>query len=357
MKKADIFLFLGKCLSMDDHPGIAELVRQEIASMPLKELLEVAISHSLLPALYPVFERHQVLHELPEGITSLLREAHARNAEKNAGIMGQVRRVAQAFQQVGIPAVFLKGAGYLLQGLYKDAGERVMTDIDVLVRGEDEEKVQEVLRGLGYKAMAGAAEGDYGDHRHLPPFYHPGEVVPVEVHRSPLHGDFAGHLPPQDAFRQRMQAGDHGASVLSLQHQQLLHFFHEIHHTRGKPGTLGTLRGMYDFYLLSRKRRPLPEDVDHAGYSRRYLRYGRCTGTVISTSPLQNAETVSSDVRYLSKEFLVINHPWVSRFYFELGYRPVYLAGLALRSLVKPASRRLMMKKWKKFLSKRPLSG
>ena len=357
MKKADIFLFLGKCLSLDENPGIAGQVRQEMTSLPLKELLEVAISHSLLPALYAIFERHQVLPVLPEGITSLLKQAYAFNTEKNAGIMGQVRDLAQAFQMVGIPVVFLKGAGYLLQGLYKDSGERVMTDIDMLVRGEDEERVQAVLLGMGYEVMAGAAEGDYCAHRHLPPFHHPAKEVPVEVHRSPLHGDFASHLLPEEAFSRCMKAGDTGASVLSLQHQQLLHYFHEMHHTRGKLGTMGTLRGMYDFYLLSRKRRPLPEDVSHAGSSRKYLRYARCTGKVISPSPLQKAATDSSDGRYLKRELFIMNHSWMSRFYFKLAYRPVYLAGLALRSLFQPASRRLMVKKWNKFLSKRPLSG
>ncbi|NLX28325.1 MAG: nucleotidyltransferase family protein [Bacteroidales bacterium] len=357
MKKADIFLFLGKCLSMDENPGIAGQFRQEMASVPIKELLEVAISHSLLPALYAIFVRHQVLPAWPEGVTLLLRQAHARNVEKNAGIMEQVKDLTQAFQMVGIPVVFLKGAGYLLQGLYKDSGERVMTDIDMLVRGEDEERVQAVLLGMGYEVMAGAAEGDYGAHRHLPPFHHPAKEVPVEVHRSPLHGDFAGHMSPEEAFSHCMKAGDTVASVLSLQHQQLLHYFHEMHHTRGKLGTMGTLRGMYDFYLLSRKRRPLPEDVSHAGSSRKYMRYARCTGTVISASPLQKAATASSDGRYLNRELFIMNHSWLSRFYFELAYRPVYLAGLALRSLFQPASRRLMLKKWNTLLTKRPLSG
>lgn len=363
MDQSALFLFLGKCLAMDESPDAEAMVRQQLPAVPMKELLEVAITHSLLSALWPVFSRHHLISLLPAGIDLLLEKANMLNREKNRRIMKQVADIALAFRNGGLHPVFLKGAGYLLQGLYPDLGERIMTDIDVLVKEEEEESSVRLLRALGYDHLGNTLEGDYDEHRHLPPFVHPGGEVPVELHRMPLHGDYAALLPVGEAHGHSQEAGMNGARVLSVQHQQVLHVFHERHHTRGKLDSLGTLRGMYDFHLLSRMRHPAPEDVSHKRSRRKFERYIATVNQVLGLLPKTEAAAYLGYAmfrfpgNYLGRQLFLMNHPWLNRLYFQGVYRPLYLAGLTLRSPFQSAYRRLLAKKWNKFLSKTPLSG
>jgi hypothetical protein len=73
------------------------------------------------------------------------------------GALGEVRAAAA---QAGIETVPLKGAALLELGIYRP-GERGMTDVDLLARPRDLDRLEQVLEKLGYRPMPNSADAWY----------------------------------------------------------------------------------------------------------------------------------------------------------------------------------------------------
>ncbi|MBQ7642613.1 MAG: nucleotidyltransferase family protein [Clostridia bacterium] len=61
----------------------------------------------------------------------------------------ELKRLCTAFEDKGIDYMPLKGS--ILKNLYPSTDKRTMGDIDVLIRGEDREKIFETMKELGYE--------------------------------------------------------------------------------------------------------------------------------------------------------------------------------------------------------------
>ena len=100
--------------------------------------------------------------------------------------LAKARRAAlsellQACAGQNIELLLLKGAG-LAHVAYPEPGLRPMRDVDVLVRGEDLERTEALLRELGYRAREEYSD----DHHHLAPMYREraGLTLGVELHKQ-----------------------------------------------------------------------------------------------------------------------------------------------------------------------------
>lgn len=352
MDKSELFLFFGKCLALDGSVWGRETVRRQMPEDSVMAIVEMAASHSLLPALYALFRRNQLIDLFPEEVSGFMEQTYIVNGEKNRRILEQVKEISEAFDTCGISIVVMKGAGYLVAGLYKNPAERIMTDIDILVRERDCSEAAAVLKGMGYYQPTEVIEGDYGDHRHLPPFIHPEKEVPVELHRKPLHGGFEWALPAEDVMNESIVLGEDPIRVMSQSHQQVMQFMHERHHTRCNLSSIGTLRGMYDFHLLAQRQTPEKKDILKMNWRNRYMQYAETVSQVITIQFLEKSPGKRQKTHYLIKELFLLRHPELNKYYFQMIYRPVYLTGLAAKSLFSSTSRRLLAKKWRKQVSR-----
>lgn len=355
MDKSELFLFLGKCLALDGSVSGRETVRSQMSDFPVGAVVEMAASHSLLPALYALFRRNQLIDLFPEGLSGFMEQTYALNKEKNRRILEQVKEVGDVFNSRGIGMVVMKGAGYLVENLYQDQAERIMTDIDILVRDRDWHEAAALLIEMGYYHPVEVKDGDYKSHRHLPPFFHPEKVVPVELHRKPLHGDFEWALHTEDVMNDSVVMGEGPVRVMSQSHQQVMQYLHERHHTRGKLSSIGTLRGMYDFHLLARRQTPKKRDILKKNWRYRYLQYAETVSQVITYQFPGKSPGKRQKTNYLRKELFFLRHPKLNKYYFQMIYRPVYLTGLTAKSLFSSTSRRLLARKWKKQIVRRQL--
>lgn len=353
MDKSELFLFLGKCLALDGNISVREQVRRKIPDYPVGALVEMAVSHGLLSALYALFRRNQLIDLFPEGLSGFMEQTYALNKEKNRRILEQVKEIGEAFDTHGIHLVLMKGAGYLIEGLYADPAERIMTDIDLLVSERDWPEASAVLEEMGYYHPEAVLKGDYGDHRHLPPFVHPEKEVPVELHRNPLHGDFDWALPTEDVMNDSIVMGKVPIRIMSPAHQQVMQFMHERHHTRGKLSSIGTLRGMYDFYLLAKRKTPEKKDILKKNWQNRYLQYAETVSQVITYQFPGKSPGKRQKTNYLRKELFLLRHPNLNKYYFQMIYRSVYLTGLTAKSLFPSTSRRLLARKWRNQVFRR----
>lgn len=102
-------------------------------------------------------------------------------------LLEQIREICNLLAANNIYPVLLKGAGNLMDDLYQDIGERIMGDIDILVKEEDYHRAAEIAMNFGYQVTE--SEYFYDDVdilKHYPRLGHPERYAALEIHRLPV---------------------------------------------------------------------------------------------------------------------------------------------------------------------------
>ena len=92
--------------------------------------------------------------------------------------------ISALFQKEGITHSFLKGSALLVAGYYKDLGERMIGDIDILVENSQLELAHNLLSKQDYDPVHVTFGHDYFEHKHLPRLIPKERLSAVEIHRK-----------------------------------------------------------------------------------------------------------------------------------------------------------------------------
>ena len=323
MTNAALFLFIGKSLAMDGNPSVREEVVAAVSGgrVPWEAFVWTGSSHYVLPALWSAYERNGIAPLIPEELAEHMAAIYALNAVRSRRITEQCQRIHERLASAGMHPLFFKGAALLMMGLFRDSGDRMMEDIDLLLPEAEIPGAVDLLLKEGYLRHPVDEEKKvvYTDHHHLPPMYHPREVTTLEIHRYPVHEDFRKYLAAEEVIREAVPAGsagmvyshspdDHPGSipgkitgrhnscqaqgedgvplfVACPRHAMTLVFLHEHRTGSGYLSSSGTLKGALDFYLLSRLRPPEPGDLPHGKLRNKYLRYARAVQKIMGVAP------------------------------------------------------------------------
>ena len=149
------------------------LVRQARAAQLLARLATLIDEHGLLDTV-PMQARHHLIAALR--LCERQRQA----------VQWEVGYLLDAFDQVGVPLVLLKGAAYVLAGL-PPGRCRIFSDFDVLVPKADLERIETTLMMHGWSS-AGQDPYDQRYYRtwmhELPPMRHISRQSVVDVHHA-----------------------------------------------------------------------------------------------------------------------------------------------------------------------------
>ena len=158
---------------------------------------------------------------LPEELLQALRQVYLRNAARNLGLYGELKRIVSVLHAGDIPVVVLKGA-YLAGVVYGNLALREMVDIDLLVRKTNLARAAGELQEAGYRpARPFWIEAICATSHHLPRFTKPGAVA-IEMHwtiappTSPITVDLDG------LWKRARPAVVKGIEVLTLCPEDLL---------------------------------------------------------------------------------------------------------------------------------------
>jgi hypothetical protein len=105
--------------------------------------------------LLPLIFRRLVDVGLDIGIVEQARAAYLETSWQNLARIARLTAVLRRFEEVGIPAVLLKGAALALR-YYRNLGMRSMADIDLLVHPADVRRAAALLAELGWTQTGGA---------------------------------------------------------------------------------------------------------------------------------------------------------------------------------------------------------
>jgi len=237
-----------------------------------------ATSLLVFPTLHLQLERAGLLPLLPADLVGYMEEFTGLNRERNENIIIQAGEITKLLNKQGIKPVFIKGSAHLLGGLYRDTGERMMKDIDLLVEEQDMTRAAGILMDHGYR-MAEPRMHPYAAqrHRHFNALVSDDHPVSVEIHRRVLIMSYSryfnlGHI--REEWLRLPMEGE--AYMPSLPHQVLMNMMVVQFNDRARFGSSISLKQAYDLYLLSRETSPM-QAIQAFGRFRHVL--NRCLAT------------------------------------------------------------------------------
>lgn len=142
---------------------------------------------SVVPMLYTILKKKSVFSEtakIPEHILQKIQLKYFMSHVAYDTLCRSLTEILEVFHKAGIKVILLKGI-YLAQFVYRDAGVRPMSDIDIMVKKDDLQKAESLLLHLGY---SNEKEGEeITTWHHLPAFFHPKTKVKLELHWAIQH--------------------------------------------------------------------------------------------------------------------------------------------------------------------------
>lgn len=185
MSYKELFFVVAKILTIS-----SELKNRNDIELLLKKklidwdsLVKISSGHYVLPSLYFNLKKVSFLKYIPNDLNTYLKYIFEINQNRNKQILIQVKELNNLLLSKNIKAVFLKGSGNLLAGLYDDIGERMIGDIDFIVQAKSFERTIEILKTHGYYTFDKTNKST-NDFRHYSPLVKKNNIAAVEVHKE-----------------------------------------------------------------------------------------------------------------------------------------------------------------------------
>jgi putative nucleotidyltransferase-like protein len=218
-----------------------------------ENFVQGAAGEMVLSAMHDLFTGLGAVHELPLDVANLFSTVKELNLERNRRILSELKWITGLFNNEGIEPVVLKGAAYLLSGIYPDPSTRFLRDLDLLLPVAQFPPAIKILKSHGYFCQGTHPLDTIIGNAH-PPLWRP-RSVEIDLHRGLTAGRSKSLLPGSemwsksvihelDGVRLRIPSPEH-LTIHHIVHSQI----HEFYPERIRP----TLRNMYDMVLLQRR--------------------------------------------------------------------------------------------------------
>ena len=249
--KENLF-FIGKCLTISLENKNTKEVKKLIQSDNINwdSIVKVSTAHFVLPALYCNLKRANFLQYLPQELVQYMQYITDLNRERNKKIIEQAKDLNDFLLKNNITAIFLKGTGNLLSGLYDDVGERMIGDIDFLFSKEDYSKAINILTNYGYYDNK-KYKYHFPSQKHYRRQIKKNSIAAIEIHKELVLEKYANDFNYNIVKKDNQIINK--VCVLSYSNKLNLSIIANEINDRGSFYKKIALRNAYDIYLLSKK--------------------------------------------------------------------------------------------------------
>ena len=278
-------------MSLAVIPGKKEWVDRKLHSTRIQWLKFVSTgsNHLVLPAVYLRLKEADLLPSIPEIVSEHLEKIYLLNQERNNSIIKQAEEMTGILEKSGIPVMFLKGLGNIVDGLYTTPGERMIQDIDILVSQDDWESAVTALRKEGYRSRKDFNPEIIAPRKHYPRLFRDDSTASIELHRIPVSKQYEEKFTTDEIWRQKVPARNmHSVFVMPDNHKIIHNFIHSQLEHQGHFYAGIFLRNLYDQLLLSKNVSPYETLLNWGMYPKKAAAYLEVMRTTFYPEDKQN---------------------------------------------------------------------
>ncbi|WP_160173518.1 nucleotidyltransferase family protein [Thalassotalea sp. ND16A] len=227
------FIDLGMWLTHPEQHTSEQLstLLDEDARLPLLDLIN---SYWLGGAMHNSLKASSIWQQLDSQLTEYLAVLEQFFYERNQAIKQEAIFACQILSDANIPVVMLKGGASIFNGVFNPISNRFMTDIDLLVPENLQQKASDTLISHGYAPDIGEHDIAAVGHHHAPALTREGSKCSVELHRWALKKSVSDVLATAEVWQQAtplaltdnlpvLQMAPSQQVILSIAHSELSH--------------------------------------------------------------------------------------------------------------------------------------
>jgi len=158
----------------------------DINNINFEKLITLTSGHLMLPALFFNIQKKKASYLFPEDFIAYIKSIYAINKARNEILLDEAKELSELLVKNNIKHIFLKGTALLLSNVFEDIGERMMCDIDLIIRHKDEEKIKKVLEKNNYFNPRSDNLNEFFKPQHLPRLLHKNKIIGIEIHTELL---------------------------------------------------------------------------------------------------------------------------------------------------------------------------
>ena len=145
MKDSHEFNFLIKILFSNNKITVSEL-----KNLDFEALTKIASNQLVIPALFLKLKSRRLIKHIPLEFKNYLQEIYKLNLNRNKTLMNEAMDISNLLNNNNIEHVFIKGTAFIFDGIYDDISERMINDIDFLIKKKDIRVVEDIIQKNGY---------------------------------------------------------------------------------------------------------------------------------------------------------------------------------------------------------------
>jgi hypothetical protein len=253
MNYKESLFFIGKCLTISDNYENKVFVEKELKfeRVDWKSVIKISSSHLIMPAIYIKLKEMELLKYLEKDLVFFLEDITNLNRDRNLKIINQAKQINSILLKKNIIPVFIKGTAYLLNNLYSDIAERMVGDIDFIVKKDDYEKTITILKESNYNQLS-PFKNPFPHTRHYTRLVKKKELAAVEIHDELTIKKYFKEFNYKYISKE-IYTNSKKESFLNYKHQLCMSIISTQVNDKGYLFKKVSLKNSYDVFLLSKK--------------------------------------------------------------------------------------------------------
>lgn len=167
-------------------------------------LVKITSEHLILPTIYCRLREKNILKSIPKDLEIYLEQITEINRNRNQSIIHQAKSITQLLDKHHIKYTFLKGTALLLGGYYKDLGERMIGDIDILIDKDTIDYVYELFKKEYYPIKMTLGDSFF-ESKHLPRLKTNHYICALELHKKLFNNSHFEGLSNRSIIKNRIK--------------------------------------------------------------------------------------------------------------------------------------------------------
>ena len=184
-----------------------------------EEVLRVSSAHLATLQLRWALLEQGLFCQLPPDVVDYLEAVYVLNLDRNQQCEDQLAQLIPLLNRIGVQPVLLKGGAAIVGGLYPSSGERMISDLDLLIPARSLPEILAKLAEAGYQPHLSVGRElpdpvGFDTHHHYPPLISRDWSSSVELHVQPVLLPMLKFLPSEEVFRDAIPLAWRGGDCL-----------------------------------------------------------------------------------------------------------------------------------------------